>query len=1320
MKSKFSDYYLGLDIGTDSVGWAVTDEKYNVLQFNGKATWGIHLFDGGNTAEDRRAYRCARRRLERRKQRIALLRELFDSEICKVDQSFFNRMDESNLHPDDRTAKQESVLFCDADFTDKIFHKKYPTIYHLRKDLMDTVSKPDIRLLYIAIHHIIKHRGHFLFNEASGDGGLDFNTVFRELLQNLNDEHGFDLDADLELDQIREVILDDKLGILDKKRKLNSLIHGEGVNEKEFVTLLAGGKTQISKMFEDENLGELKKLALSDADFAEFMEEIEDDIGSERKYTLELCKQIFDWAVLTKILKGSMGISDAKKKEYDQHRNDLKWLKSAIRRYAPGKYGEVFRSAKTEHNYCAYVNEFGGRAPKVKTCSQEDFCRYIRSILQDKPIEDEVLSRLNENLFMPKQRTKSNSVIPYFIHKKELEIIIKNASKHYDFLNELDEYGTSVGEKIIKLLEFRIPYYVGPLDDRSDKAWIVRKNHTDKITPWNFDRLVDVDKTASGFIERLTSMCTYLIGEKVLPKNSLLYSEFELYNELNTLEIDGERINADIKNKIVKNLFENVNAVKKIKKKDIEKYLEAEGLLSPTRVLSGIDVEIKSNLRSMVQVKGVIGAKISNRELVEDVIKTITIFGDERSRVLKKLMGDHSHELTENEIRQLANLKFQGWGRLSEKFLTGISFIDKATHAPSSILTLLKQTNQNLQEILHKYGFIELIEKVNSKVGPEELNEISYEMVEQLYVSPAVKRSTWRTLNVVQDIVSAIGRPPKKIFVETTREKMESNRTLSRKEQLKLLFNSCKEEEWLKAVEAEDEGRLRQQNLFLYYIQHGKCMYCGNKIDLNDLNNTDAVDRDHIYPQSKIKDDSIHNNLALVCRTCNQNKGDKFPLPFEWQNKMGGKWSYLKDKGFITVEKYKRLTRKDEFSEDELSRFINRQLVDTSQSVKGVISVLKKTFKGVDLVYVKGKNVSEFRKKFVLSKCRAVNDFHHAKDAYLNIVVGNVYDTKFTKDSLKFIRSGEQYNVSKMYDRAVSRGSICAWTPGETLITVKKYMNRNNILFTRFSTENKGKMFDENPLKKKSSLFRSKDGRDPGKYGGYDNVKGAYFALIEHKNGKEIIRTLETVPIYLSKKNPSEQEMLVYFSEKEGLIDPKIVIEKVKIKSTFNINGFRCHISARTGNQVLFTNGMQLLLPYDLYDYCKIINKYAEDRKDRKDMPVNAYGFTAEMNNKLYEFFLEKSEGTVYKKALGPFVNNLVNVHETFMSSSIDIQARTLNQILKSFRCNPESTDLHEIGGVKTTGRILLNKRISREGSIKIINQSPSGLFENETDLWKI
>ena len=60
------EYYIGLDIGTDSVGWAVTDTQYNVLKFKGNAMWGVRLFDESQTAQERRMFRASRRRNQRK------------------------------------------------------------------------------------------------------------------------------------------------------------------------------------------------------------------------------------------------------------------------------------------------------------------------------------------------------------------------------------------------------------------------------------------------------------------------------------------------------------------------------------------------------------------------------------------------------------------------------------------------------------------------------------------------------------------------------------------------------------------------------------------------------------------------------------------------------------------------------------------------------------------------------------------------------------------------------------------------------------------------------------------------------------------------------------------------------------------------------------------------------------------------------------------------------------------------------------------------------------------------------------------------------
>src|SRR5574344_12553 len=158
-------YLVGIDAGTDSVGWCVTDETGKIVRKNGKCLWGSRLFDEAQDCSDRRGHRNDRKRLARRKQRIKLLREILAPEIYKVDKNFYIRLDESQLHYEDKTFKTGSLLF----ENDSKLYNQFPTIYQLRKHLLESNSKEDIRLIYLALAHMIKYRGNFLYD------GLTFN-----------------------------------------------------------------------------------------------------------------------------------------------------------------------------------------------------------------------------------------------------------------------------------------------------------------------------------------------------------------------------------------------------------------------------------------------------------------------------------------------------------------------------------------------------------------------------------------------------------------------------------------------------------------------------------------------------------------------------------------------------------------------------------------------------------------------------------------------------------------------------------------------------------------------------------------------------------------------------------------------------------------------------------------------------------------------------------------------------------------------------------------------------------------------------------------
>lgn len=85
-------YYLGLDMGTNSVGWAATDPEYRLLKAKGKDLWGIREFNEASGAVERRTHRISRRRRQREQVRIGILKDYFHDAICEVDPGFFQRL----------------------------------------------------------------------------------------------------------------------------------------------------------------------------------------------------------------------------------------------------------------------------------------------------------------------------------------------------------------------------------------------------------------------------------------------------------------------------------------------------------------------------------------------------------------------------------------------------------------------------------------------------------------------------------------------------------------------------------------------------------------------------------------------------------------------------------------------------------------------------------------------------------------------------------------------------------------------------------------------------------------------------------------------------------------------------------------------------------------------------------------------------------------------------------------------------------------------------------------------------------------------------
>ena len=1351
-------YYLGLDMGTNSVGWAVTDPNYNLLKVKGKDLWGIREFNEASTAVERRTHRISRRRRQREQVRIGLLKDYFHDAIYEVDSDFFQRLENSKYHLEDKDTevRYKNNIFNDDNYTDKDYFKQYPTIYHLRKELIENPDKHDVRLVFLALLNMFKHRGHFL-NSGLGEntGENNISNAYLELTGLLSELTQYNLNETIDCKEIEDLL---SRRDMSRSKKAECLAEIFGVDYrnrpyKELIRGLCGLKFNACVIFPEIQSDEVQKLdvCLSEASFDEKSDEIANIIGEDNFEIIMAMKDIYDIGSLAGIMKGYNYLSQARVASYEKHKEDLRFLKDAIKRYCSKDDYNSFFNSDADGSYASYVGSYNSKTKQRRVGNKDKRsleCLYkeIKKLLKNAPAENadvrHILTSIENETFLPKQLTVSNGVIPNQVHAEEMKKILSNAENYLSFLSEKDETGLSVSEKILKLFTFQIPYYVGPTTEKSNKdggnGWVVRKEEG-QVLPWNIDEKIDMKATSEAFISRMVRRCTYISDEPVLPKASLEYQSFCVLNEINNIKIDGERISVELKQDIYKNVFQKG---KRVTKKQLCKYLHTRGVIEAEEQVTGIDVTINSALTTYGKFKAIFGddmSKDSVQKMVEDIVFWCTVYGDSKKFLKDRIEEKYGEKLTKEQIKRIVGFKFKDWGNLSKNFLE-LSGADASTGESVSIIRALWNNNLNLMELINSrlYNYKErLAEYQNTMI--KTLSDIEAEDLDEYYFSAPVKRMIWQTILIIKELVKALGCEPDRIFVEMTRRPDEHKmRTVSRRKKFEELYKKVKDEDvdWMKVIAHADEtGSIRSKKMYLYLTQKGRCMYTGKHIELSDLF-SNLYDIDHIYPRHFVKDDNIDNNLVLVCKEKNAHKKDTYPLEPSIQESQKNMWSELrrsdsKRSGFITEEKYNRLIGKNPFTDEQKAGFIARQLVETSQGTKGAANILQQLLPESKIVYAKASNVSEFRNMRDIPKSRLINEFHHAHDAYLNIVVGNVYYVKFTQNPLNFIKNDydrdkvkNNYNLSKMFDWDVKRNDEVAWVAQKkggdagTIATVKKMLERNTPLMTRYSFEGKGRLTKETLYSAKEAKeegyipFKSSDGKlqDVTKYGGFTSVTGAYFFLVEHSEKKKRIRTIESVPLYLAQKiehDPSELEK--YCEQVLGLIDFDIRVRKIKIGSLIKCHDYFFYVTGKTGKQLMVRNAVNMCLKKEWVKYISKLEKAID--KNIVDEII-----TKEKNELLYLELIKKFKTSIFANRQNPVGDKLDKSKQKFLSLDIEKQCIVLCQILLLSSVLGSECDMTLLGESEHCGKMRINKKIGDE-DIYLINQSVTGLYEKKINL---
>ena len=1370
-------YSIGLDIGTNSVGWAVITDDYKVpskkmkvlgntdKHFIKKNLIGALLFDEGTTAEDRRLKRTSRRRYTRRKNRLRYLQEIFSEEISKLDSSFFHRLDDSFLVPEDKRGSKYPIFATLEE--EKEYHKKFPTIYHLRKHLADSKEKTDLRLIYLALAHMIKYRGHFLYEESFDIKNNDIQKIFNEFLSIY--DNTFEENSLSGQNAQVEAIFTDKISKSTKRERVLKLFSDEKSTGlfSEFLKLIVGNQADFKKHFD---LEEKAPLQFSKDTYDEDLENLLGQIGDGFADLFLVAKKLYDAILLSGILtvtdpSTKAPLSASMIERYENHQEDLAALKQFIKNNLSEKYAEVF-SDQSKDGYAGFIDG--------KT-TQEAFYKYIKNLLSKLEGADYFLNKIEREDFLRKQRTFDNGSIPHQIHLQEMNAILRRQGEHYLFLKENRE-------KIEKILAFRIPYYVGPLArGNRDFAWLTR-NSDQAIRPWNFEEVVDKASSAEDFINKMTNYDLYLPEEKVLPKHSLLYETFAVYNELTKVKFiaeglrDYQFLDSGQKKQIVNQLFKDK---RKVTEKDIIHYLHNVDGYDGIE-LKGIEKQFNASLSTYHDLLKIIKDKEfmdnpKNGEILENIIHTLTIFEDRE--MIKQRLAQYDTLFDEKVIKALTRRHYTGWGKLSAKLINGIR--DKQTG--KTILEYLiddGDCNRNFMQLINDDGlsFKEIIQKAQVVGKTDDVKQV----VQEIPGSPAIKKGILQSIKIVDELVKVMGHNPESIVIEMARENQTTAKGKKNSQQrYKRIEDALKNlapglDSNILKENPTDNIQLQNDRLFLYYLQNGKDMYTGKAIDINQLSNYDI---DHIIPQAFIKDDSLDNRV-LTSSKDNRGKSDNVPS-IEVVQKRKAFWQQLLDSKLISERKFNNLTKAKRGGLDERDKvgFIKRQLVETRQITKHVAQLLDTRFntevneenqkiRTVKIITLKSNLVSNFRKEFGLYKVREINDYHHAHDAYLNAVVAKAILKKYPKLEPEFVYGDYQKYDLKRYilkskasntiDKATEKyffysnllnffkekvryadGTIkkrenieysndtgeIAWNKEKDFATIKKVLSLPQVNIVKKTEEQtvgqNGGLFDNNIVSKKkvvdaSKLIPIKSSLSPEKYGGYARPTIAYSVLviadIEKGKGKakKLKRIKEIVGITIQDKKKFESNPVTYLEEcGYKNINSNLIIKLPKY-SLFEFNDGQRRLLA---SSIELQKGNELILPYHLTAllyHAQRINKISE--------PIHKQYVEAHQNEfkELLTTIISLSKKYIQKP----------NV-ELLLQQAFDQADKDIYQLSESFISLLKLTSFGAPGAFKFLGVEISQSSVRYKPNSQfldttLIHQSITGLYETRIDLSKL
>ncbi len=928
-------YTLGLDIGIGSVGWAVIDqEKAKLIEM------GVRIFEEGEPASNPRTKRSARRTLRRKQWRQKQLLNAFED---------FGIIDKQEIEQPDYL----SYTVTKGDLK----RPKDSSVYHLRKRAIN--EKVTKRELLLCLYSICKTRGHFLLETVDFNKDGITEQVFFDKFYEFLDRYGVELAED-------RTELENKL--------LRSVFSGK-IKANDIKTAVKNCRFTADADKYDDMLDAAVRIVSGFKGKAFLFDE---SLGNGTKSAEDLKKS---------------GVS-----------NEL--FDSLIELYDLCKVAQILSEG---NNYICEV-----AVKKLDALTQAQ-------ISGNKEYEAEV-AKSNKSAKHRRAVKNLDNNYPNGLYVKEASAILHEQQKYYPEITD------SFIEVVCSIISARIPYYIGPLAEDAKNAWLIKENNFKYSYQYSIQNLHSVNEFESikEWKKRMISHCTYLPEEEALPKGSFLAETFSILNELNIYRCkDNTENDYYLKKEDKVSAFDNLF----LKKREGVTFGELKDLLDLseygpkngktkkfnnkyTLYFDIISILPELKLNSILDIYN----EREKIEKLEKIILDINLFDEEKSK--EEYFSDprYGYGYTEDVAKKLAKLKSKSFFSFSRKFIfeqgfneQGETMIDilfddnseKRTNEQMTIITEAVDKNGEPLDFRSNKYISKL--KENKELGIELLLDNGKPVIP---VSRATIRSLNECLKMYKAIVKLYGIP-ERVVVETARgedsikdfttENGSPEKHFDKVEKLyDYLLKQLKETEsnYIFRSNIEQKETIlesyekHKDAIELYIRQNGIDLLTGKPIRLNNLNDYQI---DHILPRG-FGDDSMDDKM-LISRKANALKGNRTPIEFLESSDADPK-EYVTTGRFKTMvgalyemklisdKKHERLMLENQ---EDLEKFINRNLVDTRYIIREFMSILNayNEVNGYDshIVALKAAFTSTFRKAFNLRKDRDLGDQHHAIDA---------------------------------------------------------------------------------------------------------------------------------------------------------------------------------------------------------------------------------------------------------------------------------------------------------------------------------------------------